>query len=738
MSDIARLGLAIDSSQVVAANKELDKLQANAKKTEQATQSLGQKAGEPLGAIQAAARRAGVSVDEMRDRIARAQRPTETALGKVAQAAQQTSAALGGGSGKGGSPSGGDDGGLGGAADKANSKMTNLANTLTRRFVVGYAVSQIRLLATTLGSLNGNVARAGDIGKLTGIGAGNTQGIISAAGASGIDNKTISEALVAFNQQIPLAKAGVGQLGELFRANRVTVTDTNDAFFKFADLVKNAKDDTARLSMLQQAGLPATLEMVRFFSQGADRIREMADEAPKLTDSQVEAARRVRDEWNRTWQSFLDRGTLAVSGILKTFEGLDDAATRFLMKLPFIGSSVPTNILANALAGNGNGTRLTPGMAGSFYDAVGMGRGRGFSGGSSDGAGGGSSKDWATEKQIAQDRINKQQIYLGLLGQTTTAEEARRQVQLQADAAALQGVGIDKQRLETLKRLAAEQAIGLTAIKASTDAARTEAMTVGMDVGQAAAFTAAQNALNDARRNGRVLTDENKSAIEREAQALGEATQRADNLRFGYDTFSGSMRELGQLIRSGTLSWRTFGQVASNALGKIADRLMDMASRSLWQMAFPSGGGGLLKLFGFGGGASTAGLEGYSGVSPEGVGLLHTGAGPGETTGRVRYVHPAYFDDAPRFHTGIGPGERKAIIRNDESVLTPGQMGQLAPVGSGGVTIQNHYEFHGVKPGMEAELKAYIDQGDRNSIEQAVSATGKTFATNQQFNRNRR
>ena len=41
------------------------------------------------------------------------------------------------------------------------------------------------------------------------------------------------------------------------------------------------------------------------------------------------------------------------------------------------------------------------------------------------------------------------------------------------------------------------------------------------------------------------------------------------------------------------------------------------------------------------------------------------------------------FADAPRFHTGIGPGERAAVIRTDESVLTPGQMRQLAPVGSG-------------------------------------------------------
>jgi|GEM_PF-5636558 len=62
----------------------------------------------------------------------------------------------------------------------------------------------------------------------------------------------------------------------------------------------------------------------------------------------------------------------------------------------------------------------------------------------------------------------------------------------------------------------------------------------------------------------------------------------------------------------------------------------------------------------------------------------HTGGTPMyDAPAGGRYVHPAYFENAPRFHTGIGPGEQAAIIRRDESVLTPGQMRQLAPVGAG-------------------------------------------------------
>jgi hypothetical protein len=60
-----------------------------------------------------------------------------------------------------------------------------------------------------------------------------------------------------------------------------------------------------------------------------------------------------------------------------------------------------------------------------------------------------------------------------------------------------------------------------------------------------------------------------------------------------------------------------------------------------------------------------------------------------------RFVHPSYFDGAPRFHGGIGPGERPAILRHDESVLTPGQMRALGRMAGGGAvrvtSVVNNY-----------------------------------------------
>jgi hypothetical protein len=308
-------------------------------------------------------------------------------------------------------------------------------------------------------------------------------------------------------------------------------------------------------------------------------------------------------------------------------------------------------------------------------------------------------------------------------------------------AAGLNGVGIDSKRAEIIKQLAYETNLGITAIKASTDAENVAAATIGMSVGAAAAYTAAQNALNEAKRNGKEITEAQKAAIEAEADTLGRARQRADDLRFEYDTFSGTMREFGSNLRQGQTLWQAFGNAGVNALGRIADRLMDMASRGLWDAAFggKGGGGGILgsigSLLGIGGGSGGAAPVGVVGSAGPGFVVptfQHTGYGPGDPHRFASAVPASTFNNAPRFHTGIGPGERAAIIRNDESVLTPGQMKQLAPANSGkpSVSITNYNDFRGADPGSEARIKAYVDDSNRRAVEQAVQAVSKSFRSN--------
>ncbi|MGY3689941.1 hypothetical protein [Bradyrhizobium quebecense] len=132
----------------------------------------------------------------------------------------------------------------------------------------------------------------------------------------------------------------------------------------------------------------------------------------------------------------------------------------------------------------------------------------------------------------------------------------------------------------------------------------------------------------------------------------------------------------------------------SNAIVKAIEQMIikitivEPLMRSLQSAA---GGLGLFSLGGSagGGGASSTGAAGVGGIG----GLYHTGGIIGSEPTSMRYIHRAYFDDAPRFHTGgIAGNEIPIIAQRGEGVFTPGQMAALG--GGGGrspqVTINNY------------------------------------------------
>jgi phage-related minor tail protein len=156
-------------------------------------------------------------------------------------------------------------------------------------------------------------------------------------------------------------------------------------------------------------------------------------------------------------------------------------------------------------------------------------------------------------------------------------------------------------------------------------------------------------------------------------------------LQFTHDTAGDALKGFVSDLRAGKSASEAFGNALDSMLTKVTNKLIDMAMNNLWNSAFGGSGIGLGNLLSFGGSGTSAGNIGGTGGL---LGALHHGGhGPGDAIRATRYIHPAYFDDAPRFHTGIGPGERPAIIRNDESVLTPGQMRQLTPAGAPVVAV---------------------------------------------------
>ena len=147
-------------------------------------------------------------------------------------------------------------------------------------------------------------AAIGNTAQLANVGGQQLQGLISAAGFKGTGSDVLLASMTKFNEQVDQAKSGLGSLGALFRANGVSADSTAEAFFKVADLVKNAKSEAEKFSIVRQAGLPAENQMILLLSQGGDAIRRQADEARKLTDVQLEQARILEERWNELWMNF--------------------------------------------------------------------------------------------------------------------------------------------------------------------------------------------------------------------------------------------------------------------------------------------------------------------------------------------------------------------------------------------------------------------------------------------------
>ena len=535
-----------------------------------------------------------------------------------------------------------------------------------------------------------------DTAKIAGTTSSAMAQLQAAASFKGIEQGDFAKGIQGFAAQLYQARNNIGDMVQMLRVNGVSAAgDFSTVLGRVADLVKDAAGNTElQFRILRSAGLPATMEWVRFLSQGADGIKQASSETVKLANEMSELAQQARESneaWDKFWTNFGLKGQAATTKAILALNILTDKAKIALGAAP--APETPAGMVASRFGASN--TVNTPLLTGLQKRAAAM---RGDSP--------------IVDPSIAAANIARQQQYLSLLGQTMTAEQAKLAIDLQVQAAALNGVNIDSKRAELLKQLAYEQALGITAIKAATDATNIEAAAIGMSIGQATAHAAAQNAINDARRRGVELLPQEIALIYQNAEALGQATQRADQMRFAYDTFKGTFVEFGQNLRRGESLWDSFAKSGVNALGKIADKLMEMAVMNLWSAAF----GNANPIASFGSGL----VQGLFASTARSGGLV------GSLTNRA-FVHPAYFDDAPRFSTGgritddgvpiiAHPGER--ILNRQQTRAYDEGRGSAPPV----VQITNQYTFQGVEPGMEARMKAYIDQGDRNSVEQSVKA----------------
>lgn len=563
-----------------------------------------------------------------------------------------------------------------------------------------------------------------DTSRAAGLTLAQLHGLDSAAAFKGIDTKDFLATIQKFGASVYDAQHSMGGLAETFRANNTSAKTFNDYLEKSADLIKNASTDQQRLQILQQMGLPATMEWVRFMSQGSQGIRDAIAEASKFNDAAdqmlIAKARAFDEAWDKAVKNL---GTGLRNAVLQGVSWLDqlgDAGTRAIIRinnsaaaaLPSIfspdqtGNNMLRNALKNRSLGYDVGTQLTNS---SSVDQFYSGLGKGAPGNAAAGAGS------TVDPNALQHSIQLEQQHIALLGQSASASDAVRAVELQVQAARLSGVSITKKQVDVLKKLTYEQSIGITQIKSQIDSYNIEAATIGMSAGAAAQYAAVQNALNDAKRQGKTLTDADVTAITAQAAALGDAASKADLMRTAYSGLvQGPLQTLTSQIANGAKFFDALKSAGISALNAIASKLADMAAQSLWTSAFGgSTGGGLLGLLGLGGSSTTSGLGGLAAIH-------HTGGIAGDVA-PMRYVHPAYFDDAPRYHSGgiagLAPDEVPAILQRGERIIPRNQVGAS--------TSQGVHVTVGVSVDNDGNLQAYV-----KDVAQSTTASGVSAALN--------
>lgn len=133
-----------------------------------------------------------------------------------------------------------------------------------------------------------------------------------------------------------------------------------------------------------------------------------------------------------------------------------------------------------------------------------------------------------------------------------------------------------------------------------------------------------------------------------QAAAMRLNNTMADFSNLSRGTLTSFATDMRQSFSQGASFAQAFGNATTNALGKVSDKLIQMALDKLWDSAFGGKGGfDIFKLFGLGSGSAGNPAEG----APEG----YSGASDvARVSGASSYIHPANFDAAPRFRADAG------------------------------------------------------------------------------------
>lgn len=130
--------------------------------------------------------------------------------------------------------------------------------------------------------------------------------------------------------------------------------------------------------------------------------------------------------------------------------------------------------------------------------------------------------------------------------------------------------------IDKIEQLARAQALGVTAIRAQTDAVRVESATLGMSAAEAAAYRAVWEKVYETRRSGNALSEQNIRDLQSEAEKLRKLMDEADRARQLRSLFEG----LTTSIVDGFMSGASAIDVMRNSLNNLAKTAANAAIKN--------------------------------------------------------------------------------------------------------------------------------------------------------------
>ena len=572
MADVATLGLAVDSSQVKSATSDLNKLTAASNSAEQAQQRIKTASGQvgvTFKTVQQMADRAGVSFDEMKKGI-EANMAAQGKMGEASAPAVKGMQQLSEQAGK----TSKDHEELSKKTNQTTSSMEKLASRFTKGLIVGAALAGIRELIHYLTQLNSQLAATYQTAGRSGIGTDQFQGLQTAAAFKGVGNQDFNSAMLSFNQQVGLAKNGLGVLQVLLRSNGQTVGSSAATFGKIADLVQRASGDYAKqVSILQQAGLPATQQWVSLMEQGSAAINKQVDASAKVTAQQLENQKRINDGWNEivaSFQNSMKEFVVSASEFpqagspLADFLGMVRGQKKWSITLdlsPEPGSTldwliknwVKLGVKAGIVTPTpdlvANPANPTPVVTRDSDLAPAKAAPRVF------------------DPALARQQIALEQQRIGILGPLATVEDQVRSKQLEINAAALNNVGISKSQAAAL--------LDITRAQAEMARAQQQAQIGVFNLG------ISQKAAND---NLKAMVDQKLLDPNNPAQYAAATTAAAksiENLANQAKVAGAPLEQLQRLANDAGSARTQLDQLSTTTLNSMSDNLVAIASGSV-------------------------------------------------------------------------------------------------------------------------------------------------------------